>query len=153
MPFTTPLKTPSKHRKLRIGATLCTLLGVCFLALGVIGIYLPGVPTTGPLIFASFLLGRSHPQLQQSLLNAPLFKRYQPFIDGSVEITWLQRTWALACMWSMIGCSCWIMSLSNHTNRYGLPACLFGGLLGSFCIVLYRTGKTASSKPVTSVGG
>ena len=48
-------------------------LGGIFVALGVVGVVLPGIPTTPFLLLASYFFARSSPQLHQRLLDSRLF--------------------------------------------------------------------------------
>jgi uncharacterized membrane protein YbaN (DUF454 family) len=48
-------------------------LGVTSLALGVVGMFLPLLPTVPFLILAAFAFGRSHPGAEQWLLHHPRF--------------------------------------------------------------------------------
>ncbi len=123
-------------RQTRVG---WTLLGSLFLVIGIVGIYLPGVPTTGPLILASFLFGRGNPQLRDQMLQAPMLAAYRSYLDGSKPFTWTMRCWALGCMWLSIGISCWLMSYSSQMAVFALPACVLGGVAGTICILLYRS--------------
>ena len=115
-----------------------TSLGLLFLALGIIGIYLPGIPTTGPVILASILLGRGNPHLRQRLLASPTLRPYTQFIDGRKRLTWKIRCWALFAMWTTIAVSCCVISLSAASSQSAMLACCIGGLAGTICIVLYR---------------
>lgn len=60
---------------LRSGARrwLYVALGCVFVALGAVGVVLPGLPTTPFLLLASFFLVRSSPKLHQKLLASRTF--------------------------------------------------------------------------------
>lgn len=49
--------------------------GTAFLVVGIAGVFLPLVPTTGPLILASFLYARSSSRLHRWLVTHPRFGR------------------------------------------------------------------------------
>lgn len=55
---------------------LYLLLGLVALAVGVIGIVLPLVPTTGPLLIAAFAFARSSDRMHDWLMNHPRFGRF-----------------------------------------------------------------------------
>lgn len=62
---------------------LYLLLGLVALAVGVIGVVLPLVPTTGPLLIAAFAFARSSDRLHDWLMNHPRFGRFiSDFRDG-----------------------------------------------------------------------
>ena len=52
---------------------LFVALGGVFVALGVVGVVLPGIPTTPFLLLASYFFVRSSPALHQRLLGSKLF--------------------------------------------------------------------------------
>jgi uncharacterized membrane protein YbaN (DUF454 family) len=49
--------------------------GAFFLGLGAIGLFLPLIPTTGPLLLAAFFFGRSSTRLHRWLTTHPRFGR------------------------------------------------------------------------------
>jgi uncharacterized membrane protein YbaN (DUF454 family) len=55
---------------------LYLLLGLAFLAIGVVGMFLPLIPTTGPLLVAAFAFARSSDRLHDWLINHPRFGRF-----------------------------------------------------------------------------
>ena len=57
----------------QVKRTLFALAGLIFVALGGIGVALPGFPTTPWLILASICFSRSSPRLQRWLHATPLF--------------------------------------------------------------------------------
>jgi len=52
------------------------LLGVFFLALGVVGIFLPIIPTTAPLLLALWFFSRSSQRLHNWLVNHRILGKY-----------------------------------------------------------------------------
>jgi uncharacterized membrane protein YbaN (DUF454 family) len=117
---------------------LWTFLGSIFFVIAVVGIYLPAIPTTGPLIFASFALSKGNPVWCDKLLALPLMARYRGYVTGEKEFTRSVRVGALGAMWLSILISCGFLSLSSSGAQIGVPACLVGGICGTFCICLYR---------------
>ena len=55
---------------------LYLVAGVLFLAIGVVGIVLPLVPTTGPLLLAAFAFARSSDRLHEWLVTHPRLGRF-----------------------------------------------------------------------------
>jgi len=59
------------------------VLGVAFLGIGIVGAFLPLIPTTGPLLLSAFLLARSSDRIHSWLVNHRRFGRFiSDFEDG-----------------------------------------------------------------------
>jgi uncharacterized membrane protein YbaN (DUF454 family) len=56
---------------------LLLVAGILFLVIGVIGVFLPLIPTTGPLLLAAYFFGRSSNRFHTWLYDHP---RFGPFI-------------------------------------------------------------------------
>ncbi len=52
------------------------VLGLAALVVGVIGVFLPLIPTTGPLLIAAFAFARSSPRFHAWLMNHPRLGRF-----------------------------------------------------------------------------
>jgi uncharacterized membrane protein YbaN (DUF454 family) len=52
------------------------LLGLLSLGIGIVGIVLPLIPTTGPLLVAAFAFARSSDRLHDWLMNHPRFGKF-----------------------------------------------------------------------------
>jgi len=52
------------------------VLGLAFTGIGIAGVFLPLIPTTGPLLLAAFCFGRSSERLHHWLTNHPRFGRF-----------------------------------------------------------------------------
>ena len=49
------------------------MIGLLFTGIGIIGIWIPGVPTTGPILLAAFLFSKSSTRFDQWILNHRVF--------------------------------------------------------------------------------
>ena len=113
---------------------LFVTLGVCSAALGLVGVFVPGMPTTVFVIAASYLFARSSPRLDAWLhrhrfLGPPL-RRYQE----TGGMTPRSKGIAIACMWIGISASCialWGVSAALQVATLGL------GIIGTATILLY----------------
>jgi len=79
--------------------------GVLAVVIGAAGVFLPGVPTTFPLIVAVWCFSRSFPSLEQRLVRIPLFRPYLRYIEGSEPMPLRARLVTLAIMWTFVSLS------------------------------------------------
>jgi uncharacterized membrane protein YbaN (DUF454 family) len=128
--------TPAIARQRIVRYTYATL-GVVFLAIALIGIPVPGIPTTGPLLASMFFMTRSCPRLQEYVLRWRVLRPYLVYLDGNAPIPGAARICAIAIMWLAI----LISSLIWFSRDAGalVPACLIAaGALGTAVIGLWR---------------
>lgn len=98
----------SRHRSVR-----CALLVVGWLsvALGVIGIFLPVLPTTPFLLLAAACFVRSSQRFYLWLVNHP---RLGPWVRDYLEghgIPFKGKVYAIGLMWASIALSCYLVPL------------------------------------------
>ncbi|MBD8493765.1 YbaN family protein [Pseudomonas syringae] len=90
-------------------------------ALGIIGIFLPVLPTTPFLLLATACFARSSPRFYHWLIDHP---RLGPWIADYVHghgIPLKAKVYAIALMWVSIAVSCWLVPLT--WVRLALPVC------------------------------
>lgn len=110
MPPPPPEPLPTTRRHVRMVWTFC---GVIALAFGVIGIFLPILPTTPLVLLAAFCFGKGSPRLRAWLLRHPRF--------GPAIIDW-EATGAIPRRIKYLGCSvmaltwavCFMLGLAWH---------------------------------------
>ena len=78
------------------------VLGVVFVAIAAVGVFLPLIPTVGPLILASVFLTKASPALERRLVRNRLFARYLHYLDGTKELSTRARLTSIALMLSLI---------------------------------------------------
>ena len=103
-----PKQRTSRHRLVRI---FLIAVGWLSVVLGVIGIFLPVLPTTPFLLLAAGCFARSSPRFYQWLINN---KRLGPWIRDYLEgngIPLKGKVYAIGLMWISIGFSCWLVPL------------------------------------------
>ena len=113
---------------------LFVTLGVLLVAVGAIGALVPGIPTVGPLLGASFFLARGCPALERRLVRHRFFARYQPYLDGTRAWPKASRVAAMLSMWCSILLSASVFAATS-TRGVEITLTLFAaGLVGSLVI-------------------
>ena len=86
-------------------------IGWLSVALGVIGIFLPVLPTTPFLLLAAACFARSSPRFYQWLVEHPRLGPWiRDYLDGN-GIPLKGKVYAIGLMWLSIGVSCYLVPL------------------------------------------
>lgn len=106
-------------------------VGCLAVALGVVGIFVPGLPTTPFLLLSSWLFYHSsrrlHDALHRSRWFGPYLRRYQ----SREGVGWRVKAVSLLCMWAMI-----CLSAFAFFEHWHARALLFAlGAIGSYMIL------------------
>jgi len=96
-PLSRPLSRPKK--------ILFISLGTFFVALGVLGIFLPVLPTTPFLLIAAALYARSSQRFYNWLLSNRFFGKYIKNYREGKGIPIKVKVFAITLLWITIGCS------------------------------------------------
>ncbi len=123
---------------LALKRVLLALLGVFFVAVAAIGVFMPGIPTVGPLLLASVLLTKSNPALEARLVRNKFFAKYLHYLDGTRELSPRAKATSILMMWISIGISYGLLSLAN-SRPWMLALLVIAGLIGTVFII--RFGK------------
>mgnify|MGYP003886170733 FL=1 len=102
--------TPRTSRS-RLVRVLLQGIGWLSVALGVVGIFLPVLPTTPFLLLAAACFARSSPRFYHWLVDHP---RLGPWIRDYLQgngIPLKAKVYAIGLMWLSIGFSCWLVPL------------------------------------------
>lgn len=84
-------------------------VGILSVGLGMLGIFLPLLPTTPFLLLAAACFVRSSPRLYAWLLRHPWFGEYIRHYREQRAITLQAKIVTLALLWSVIGFSAWVV--------------------------------------------
>lgn len=131
----------------RIKRFLLTLLGMVFVVLAGIGVILPGLPATGPLILASICLTKSSPRLERRLVRSRFFAPFHQYLDGNAEMPMKARLVAMALMWLCIIVSSVLMLRSENVATWIVVLVILSGFAGTFFIARYRKSNGATDAP------
>ncbi|OFW65974.1 MAG: hypothetical protein A2Z12_02085 [Actinobacteria bacterium RBG_16_68_21] len=74
------------------------ILGTAFLVIGIVGVFLPLIPTTGPLLLAAFLFARSSERMHRWLVKHPRFGRFISDFQNGRGIPMRTKVIAVASM-------------------------------------------------------
>lgn len=121
---------------------LLAAAGVICVGLGVVGAFVPGLPTTVFVLSGSYLLARSSPALDQRLRASRRLSPYLKYADPSVPMPRRAKVAALISMWTSIGLSTVALRLS-HVNPLATIAVLLAGVVGTSAIILFRRARSA----------
>ena len=84
--------------------------GTVFVALGVLGIFLPLLPTTVFLLLAAYCYSRSSERFHNWLLDNRLTGKYVKNYKSGRGMSIRQKTTTLIFLWASIGLSIWLLS-------------------------------------------
>lgn len=134
-----------------IGRYLLAMLGIVFVGLGWLGTFVPGLPTVGFLVMASFCFARSCPWLEQRLIRNRFFARFLQYLDGDCEMPPRARYAAIGMMWASIACSLTVLWLSGRAPWWLFLVIAGAGLIGNIFILRFRRNVRSASVAPTSV--
>lgn len=92
--------------------TLYTVLGSMALGLGVLGIFLPLLPTTPFLLLAAFCFLRGSPRMHAWLMSHRVLGPYIRDFQEGRGIPLQSKCIAMALMWPSLAVSAWIMPVA-----------------------------------------
>ena len=129
-PVSSPGRSP--RRWLLAGA------GVLAVALGGIGVFVPGLPTTIFLILASYCFARSCPWLEERLLRVPLFAPYMRFIDDGRPMSARARAISIMATWvSVLLSLAWLRASGRLSAALAVTIVGIAGI-GTLAVLRFR---------------
>jgi uncharacterized protein len=127
---------------------ILVVCGSLSLALGVIGIFVPGLPTTAFLLLSAWLYMKSSPRLHKALLNNKYLGKYISKYQKEKGMTLKSKLYAIGMMWAMI-----LISISQTLDKRIIIWILIGlGLTGTLVMgfivkTVYRTTEDIRKEP------
>ena len=118
---------------------LYIMLGTLSLIVGIIGIIVPGLPTTIFLLFAATMYFHGNKKFHDKLLANKYLGKYISNFQSGNGMSLKAKAYSIISMWIMI-------SISTYFASHNLAlAIIIFGLIGTFCILflvpLYRKKK------------
>lgn len=105
------MPTPTFSSRSRLLRYVLFAIGWLSVALGVLGIFLPVLPTTPFLLLAAACFARSSPRFYHWLVEHPRLGPWiRDYLDGN-GIPLKAKVYAIGLMWLSIGVSCYLVPL------------------------------------------
>lgn len=125
-------------------------VGTVCVALGVLGIFLPLMPTTVFLLMAAYCYSRSSERFHNWLLSNRLFGSYIKNYKSGQGISMRQKVSTLAMLWASIGISIWLLG-AGFWSTLILAAVAIGVTLHLVLLKTYRPDSVeiVGEKPTT----
>jgi len=132
----TPASPPTPHAS-RTVRVLLWIAGSVSLVLGVIGIVLPGLPTTPFILLAAACYAKASPRLHQWLLHHRWFGPMLSDWESDHSLSKRTKTVAVVSMLVMVGFSIW-----SFQGRLAVQLVLLvSGAIGAFVVLRIPTRK------------
>lgn len=116
---------------------LYIIIGVCAVLLGIIGIFIPGLPTTPFLLLSSWLFYKSSGRLH-NWLHCSVLGKYIRRYEERRGMTWGSKFVSIACMWIMLNISAFGI-IENGSIR--LLLLVLGGIGTASVLFIVPTAK------------
>ena len=111
--------------------------GLLFVVVGYFGMLLPGIPTVGPLLLASFFFARSSPYLEKKLIRNRFFAPVLPYLDGEKAMPFKARLASIGLMWLSILLSLFLL-LRTGVGGVWIPGLIvLAGMVGTVFILRF----------------
>lgn len=119
------------HNKFKMYKMILIFIGSASLCLGIIGIVLPGLPTTPFLLLSAALYCRSSEKLYNWLCNHKLFGKYITNYRKNKSLSLQTKILSILTMWTMVS-----LSTIFFVNNLVIDLIIvFAGVLGTITMV------------------
>lgn len=89
-------------------------IGILSIVLGIIGIFVPGLPTTPFLLLSSWLFYKSSKRLHDRLHRSKWLGKYIRHYESRQGLSVVSKIVSIACMWAMISVSAFCFIENMH---------------------------------------
>lgn len=117
---------------MRMKRTIYIIIGCISVVLGIIGIFVPGLPTTPFLLLSSWLFYNSSKRLHDALHRSKWLGPYLRRFQERKGVGWKTKAVSIVCMWTMISISAFVVFESWYVRLLLLGL----GVIGT-CSVLF----------------
>jgi len=123
------------------------ILGLFFLALGIVGIFLPVIPTTGPLLLALWFFARSSRRLHDWLIHHRVLGKYVHELWVRGGLTRRSKNRAIVAMSAVIVLSSVVVGFTAHGTSLWV---IEGGLAVGWVIATAFIATRKTLEPVVT---
>ncbi len=113
--------------------------GLLCVAMGAVGVFVPGLPTTIFLIIASWCFAKSCPPLERWLKEQILFRPYTRYLDPAATMPRRARVMVLCFMWTAVIVSGFLFWTRGLLGYAAVPLAI-AGLIATISILRFRRG-------------
>ena len=130
------LKNPPVSRWLRVSPkrALFMAIGVLAVGLALLGVVVPGLPTTVFLLVGSYFLTRSCPYLEERLIQNRVFRPYLSYLDGSRPMPRRAKAITIVVMWASVSVSLLMLARQGNTPTWLSIGIALAALAGTWFI-------------------
>lgn len=118
-------------RKSPLIKAIYVIMGMVSLGVGILGIFVPGLPTTVFLLFAATMFFHGNKKFHDMLLANKYLGKYIRDFREKRGMTLRQKLYSMITMWIMIGISSTLVS-----TNFAIALAVFG-FIGTFCIFVF----------------
>lgn len=112
---------------MNIGVIVYIIIGTISLALGILGIFVPGLPTTPFLLLTAALYVRSSERLYNALISNRYLGKYILNYREKGGMAMKAKIYSISFMWTMIG----ISTIFFISPLWGKVVVIFLGIIGT----------------------
>ncbi len=145
------MRTPNAASIRPVQRTISLCLGLFFLTMGLIGVVVPGWPTTVFTIIALYFFKKSSVRLENWLLN---HKVLGPTLRDWDENKWISRRVKLiscSCILAFSTFACLTVNKPDLTRTWGIRSLILAGALTGITYILTRRTKPETKLAVVSM--